>query len=218
MKKITSLLVALTLVFALFSCGDSQLDEFIDIFENSEPTMITTYVTEENKNVTLESNQTTIIYGEDFEIRYEKEDLQIPGPDANEDEYKKTTSGQIFYHNGQFSVDGGKTWTTAMPDPDTELIQFDLGAADIEEYEVSGGDKKLTATLTAEQAAALLGIEINANEDGVSIVIEHDGANLRKINISYTTENDTAVSIVTSYTYDAVTSPFETPEEPETQE
>lgn len=211
MKKITSLLVALTLVFALFSCGGgSQLDEFIDIFENSEPTMITTYITQENKAVTVESSQTTIIYGEDFEIRYEREDLQTPGSGMNEDEYKKSTSGQIFYHNGMFSVDGGETWTTSMPDPATELIKFDLSAAEIEDYEVTGG-KKLTAILSAEQAAALLGVEINANEDGVTLVIEHDGANLRKINVSYVTENSTTVSIVTSYTYDAVTSPFAPP-------
>lgn len=218
MKKITSLLVALTLVFALFSCGGgSQLDEFIDIFENSEPTMITTYVTEDNKDFTLNSSQTTIIYGEDFEIKYEGEKLQIPGPGMNEDEYKKPVSVNIFYHNGQFSVDGGETWTTAMPDTDTELVKFDLGAADIDEYEVDRTGKKLTAVLSAEQAAALLGVAVNANEDGVSLTIEHDGANLRKINVTYTTESETTVTIVTSYTYDAVTSPF-APEEPEAQE
>jgi hypothetical protein len=103
-----------------------------------------------------------------------------------------------------------------MPDAATELITFDIGAADIDDYETSNDDKKLTANLTAEQAEALLGIAIAANEDGVKLVIEHDGANLRGVNVSYVTENGTSVSIVTSYTYDAVVSPFAPPvdEEP----
>ena len=214
MKKIVWLLVALTLLFALTSCGESELDEFIDIFENSEPTVITTYVTQENKIVTLQSSQVATVYGQDFKIEYMQQTLQIPGPGMNEDEYIKTVSGEILYHNGQLSDDGGETWTVAMTDPKTELIKFDLDAADIDEYELSDGDKKLSAILTAEQAAALLGIEITANEDGVSLTIEHDGANLRKINIIYVTEDKTTVTIMTSYTYDAVKSPFETEEEP----
>lgn len=219
MKKIISLLIALTLVFALFSCGgSSDVDEFIDIFESSEPTMITTYTTLTTDDLSLESSQTTIVYGEDFEIRYEKQDLAIPGPGMNEDDYKVTTSGQIFYHNGLYSVDGGESWTTAMPDAAAEQIVFDLDAADIDECEVDRDGKRLTATLTAEQALALTGVEINANEDGVKLIIEHDGANLRAINISYTTENETLVSIVTSYTYDAVVSPFAPPVDEPTEE
>jgi hypothetical protein len=218
MKKIISLLVALTLVFALFSCGGSELDEFADIFENSEPTIITTYVTQENKTVTLESTQVTTVYSDGFKIEYTRQIPQIPELGMNEDEYIKTVSGEILYHNGQFSVDGGESWTTSMPDPETELIKFDLDAADIEDYEVSRSGKQLTAVLSAEQAAALLGIEVSANEDGVNLTIEHDGRNLRNINISYVTEDKTTVSILTSYTYDAVESPFATPEEEPAQE
>ena len=219
MKKITTLLLALTMVFALFSCGGgSEIDEFADIFESSEPTMITTYTTLTTSDVTLESSQTTIVYGEDFEIRYENQNLAIPGPGMNEDDYKVTTSGQIFYHNGLYSVDGGETWSTAMPDVSTEQIKFDISAADIEDYEIAKSGKQLTANLTAEQAEALLGIAIAADEDGVKLVVEHDGANLRGVNISYTTENGTVVSIVTSYTYDAVVSPFAPPVEEEPTE
>ena len=219
MKKITSLLLALTLVFALFSCGGgNEIDEFADIFENSQPTMITTYTTLTTADVTLESSLTTIVYGEDFEIRYENQSLAIPGPGMNEDDYKVTTSGQIFYHNGLYSVDGGETWSTAMPDEATEKITFDIGAADIEDYETAKNGKQLIANLTAEQAEALLGIAISADEDGVKLIVEHDGANLRGVNISYTTENGTAVSIVTSYTYDAVESPFAPPVEEEPTE
>ena len=217
MKKIISLLVALTLVFALTSCGGSELDKFIDIFENSEPTITTTYVTQENKTVTLQSSWVTTVYGEDFKTEYTWQVPQIPEPGMNEDEYLKTETQELLYHKGQFSVDGGKTWTSEMPDSVTESVKFDLAAADIDEYEISNGDKRLVTVLTAEQAEALLGIDVNANEDGVNLAIEHDGANLRKINISYVTENKTTVTIMTSYTYDAVTSPFETEEEP-TQE
>ena len=216
MKKITSLLLALTLVFALFSCGGgNDIDNFADIFESSEPTTITTFTTFTTSDVTLESSQTTIVYGEDFEINYVNQTLAVPGPGMNEDDYKVTTSGQIFYHDGLYSVDGGETWTTAMPDVSTELIKFDISAADIEDYEEAKDGKQLIAILSAEQAEALLGIAINANEDGVKLVVEHDGANLRGVNISYTTESGATVSIVTSYTYDAVVSPFAPPVEEE---
>ena len=228
MKKITSLLVALIMVFALFSCGDDEVEEtivspfdkFIAIFENSEPTTITTYVTQSNESFTLESKYITTVYGNDHETTYEVQELQYPGPGVNEDEYKKTTTGHVFYHDGLFSTDGGVTWGSETPDNATAMVKFDLDAAGIEVYEISADEKKLSATLTAEQAAALLGVNINSNESGVSLTFDHDGKNLRNITVIYTTENGSTVSIVTSYTYDAVVNPFAPPvaDTPETEQ
>lgn len=220
MKKITSLLVALIMVFALFSCGDdsSQLDGFIEIYENSEPTMITTFVTQSNEKIgELVSSYTYIIYEDGFEIKYEKENLQIPGLGVNENEHIKTTVGQLLYHDGLFSTDGGKTWITEAPGSAGSVVKFDLDAADIDEEacEISSNQKTLTVVLSAEQATALLGTTVNADENGVELFFEHDGKNLRKINITYTSVSGDTVSIVTSYTYDAVTSPFAPPVEDE---
>ena len=220
MKKITSLLVALTLVFALFSCGgsSSELDEFIEIWENSEPTTTVSYYTVEKKSLKsdpLNSTITTVVYEDGFELSYELQTYQTPGEGVNEKELIKTESGTVYYNKGQYSVDGMETWVDKAPDIVTAMVKFDLDAAEIEDYEVSADAKQLTATLTAEQATALLGVTVNAGEDGLKLVIKHDGDNLRSITVSYTTDDGISVNIVTSYTYDAVTSPFAPPAEDE---
>ncbi len=219
MKKIIALLLALTSVFALFSCGGdlTGVDLFASIADGSAPTKIitqTVYNDSVNDN-TLNGSFVTTVYGDDFEMECNYDYYPTVAPGIDPDKYIDTKSVAVLYHDGQYSTDG-ETWGTKVPSEVTKQVKFELSVDNLGEYEISADGKTLTATVTAEQAAAILGIAVSANEDGVSITVTTDGKNLREISVSYATENASLVSIVTSYSYNPVVSPFE--ETPETAE
>ena len=100
-------------------------------------------------------------------------------------------------------------WGAESPDAAAMQIKFALDGKNLGQYEISKDGKTLETVVTAEEAEAILGIALNSTEDGVSITITHDGKNLRGITVSYSTEYAEIVSIDTSYSYNAVVSPFE---------
>lgn len=209
MKKIISLLLALTCIFAFVSCGEeTAADKFVKIVNSSEPTRIitnTSYDDGENKFV---GRYETTLYGSDFEFSYSYQQYADPTTSANPDEYIQTVSGKVYYNDGLYSVDG-VNWGAVSPDAAAMQVKFVLDAENLGDYEISTDGKTLETVVTAEQAEAILGIKLNATEDGVSIVITHDGKNLRGITVSYATEYAEVVSLDTSYSYNAVVSPFE---------
>ena len=87
-------------------------------------------------------------------------------------------------------------------------VKFDLSAVELKEPSISADKKTLNVTVSAEEAEKILGIKVSATEDGVKIEVVHDGKNLRQIRVSYSTADDTLVSLETSYSYSEVTSPF----------
>ena len=210
MKKIISLLLAFASALILFSCGsDSSVDKFVKIVSSSEPTKIITQTSYSDSENTLRGRYETIIYGDDFEMSYSYQNYQMPGAGVNPDDFIATYEGKIYYHDGLYSSDGGLTWNADIPGETTMQVKFDIKKSLLGDYEISKDKKTLTSTVTDENAEKILGIKISANEDGVNLTIVHDGQNIRNILISYVAESGATVSYETSYSYSAVTSPFE---------
>jgi len=210
MKKIISLLLALICVFAFVSCGDegTPADKFVKIVNDSAPTKITTNTSYNDGETTFIGRFETTLYGSDFELSYSYQKYADPTEATNPDEYIQTISGNVYYNDGMYSEDG-KNWGSKTPDAAAMQVKLALDAKNLGQYEMSKDGKTLEAVVTAEQAEAILGVALNATADGVSITITHDGKNLRRIVVSYATEYAVVVSLDTSYSYNAVVSPFE---------
>ena len=219
MKKIISLLLATTLVFALFSCGKeeqkvSELDEFVNVISSSSPTKITTiysYLDSVNGNNVLTGNFETFIYGDDFHMTYNYQTYAVPGPEADPKNPIKDNVGVVYYQDGKYSEDG-ENWFTLAPNELTLQIKLELSEDNLGEYELNDEKTTLTVNLSNAQAKKVLGIDVNATEDGVDVRISHDGTYIREVIVSYATENAETVSYQTRYLYEPQTSPLDVAE------
>ncbi len=215
MKKIISLLLALTCVFALFSCEKeeqkvSELDTFINVVVSSEPTKITTIYSYEdsiNEN-TLTGNFETFMYGDDFHMSYNYQTYAVPGPMADPKNPIKNNVGVVYYKDGKYS-ENGQDWLTVAPNELTLQVKFNLTKENLGKYEMNEDKNVLTANVTSEQAKAILGVDVNATEDGVDVQITHDGKHIREVVVSYATENAYLVTYQTRYLYEPQTSPWD---------
>ena len=200
MKKIIALFLALTCVFALFSCGggDEQAEAFINLVNASKPTKITTLSTLTSDGVSFGGKYETFVDGDNFEMNYR---YQRPATieDANEDGYIFTEEGKIIYKDGKYSTDGGESWGTAVPDTGAISVKLSLVAENLGDYSFSKNGYSLSTTLTAEEAEKVLGIKINGT-DSVSLVVTTNGTYLTGVTVQYETATSTVV-IDTSYTY-----------------
>ena len=203
---------------------EAELAEFVKRITSSEPTFIKT-ITQYNDGTydnTLTGKYETTIYGENFKMYCEYETYPSPVAGADPDAYKLAVKGTAFYKDGEIKYKAGGAysleemedvaWGTGAPAISTLGVKLNVTVESLgEEYSFSADGKTLTASLLAEDAYKVLGVELKNVEEGsaVELVIETDGKYLRKININYETENAESVAIQTSYTYGAVESPFE---------
>jgi len=265
MKKIISLLLALTCVFALFACDDEEkkpctvhvdsdnnglcdscgatvektpcethtdanldgvcdvceaevevpktpLESFVEIVNSSVPTEIitnTTYNVKADVDPFKGTFETTV-YEDGYKLSYSYQNFADPtAPGADPDKFVMDHEGCVYYHEGLYSYDL-VDWFAAAPNATTLQVKLSLVEENLDKdyYEISRDGKTFTANVTAEQAEAILGIEISCDGDGVDITITHDGANLRSISVSYATKNAEIVTLDTSYSYNDVVSPF----------
>ena len=213
MKKIICLILALACVFSLFSCGN--VNSFIDIVNESAPTKILTVTSLNDGERKLTGRFETLIDGSDFELSYSYQRYTVPGENPDPESLLTTEEGVIYYKDGKYSKDG-ENWVTEIPDAATQQVKLAFDKKNLGDYKISKDGKTLTASVTSEQAEAMLGINVGAT-DVVEITIKHDGTYLRSIEIYYVTANAEAITISTSYSYIPVGQPEE-PEEPESAE
>lgn len=219
MKKIISLLLALTCVFALFSCGKSDAEIFIDTVNSSSPTRIITQTSYNDSENTLRGRFETTVDGSNTTLTYSYQSYELPSADKDPDAYIRTSEGTVYYKDGLYSTDG-ENWGTDVPSASAMQVKLALSIDCLGDYKISDDGKTLTAKITAEQAEKLLGIKLSATEDGISLTIAHDGTHLRSISVSYATANAVLVTLETSYSYNAISVPEvpETPEQPAGEE
>ena len=218
MKKIICLLLLITCSFALFACGDNTTDpnegetppivelpdaEFFDMVANSDPNKITTVtnITDKSNGVTYNGRYVTFIE-EDGSVRYEYEyDLAKKATLENLGNSGATEkkSGEVIYKSGLYSVDGGETWLAGAPDANIVNVKFDLNREYIGEYKMSKDGKTLTATVNAENASKILGIDIDAKGD-VTIKVSTNGTYLAKVIVDFANAK-ASEHIETSYAY-----------------
>lgn len=219
MKKIISLLLALTCVFAFFSCGKeeqkvSELDGFVNVVTSSAPTKITTiysYSDSVNGN-TLTGNFETFIYGDDFHMNYSYQDYADPtDPEADPKKPIRNNVGVVYYKDGQYS-ENGQEWFAFAPNELTLQVKFNLSEDNLGKYELNDDKTVLTANVSNADAKKILGVNVNADEDGVNIQVSHDGTYIREVVVTYATENSELVTYQTRYLYEPQTSPWDAAE------
>ena len=200
MKKFICLLIALTCVFGLVSCGDEKADGFIKLVNGSVPTKITTLTSINDGEEILNGKYETVIDGQNSEMSYRYERYATVEEAA--DSYIKIVEGTVYYKNGLYSEDG-VNWVAATPDAIASQVALNLDSKLLGDYTISKDGKTLTTTVTSEQAVKLLGVDVEANDDKVSITIVHNGTYLSTVTVAYTTAT-ASVIIDTSYTYNTV--------------
>ena len=218
MKKIVSLFIALSCIFALFSCGETPIDSFAEIVSSSAPTKIVTLTSYNDGDNTLTGEYKTEFYGSDFTMYCNYEFYQAPTAGLDPGSYITSEPKTIYYRDGLYAVwnhaDGEEVnldelvWGASVPNETAMQLKLNLDAKKVKSQSVSSDKKSLEITVATENAEAVLGCKLAANENGITIVIEHDGKSLRKISVSYVTESEAEVYYETSYAYNKVVSPF----------
>lgn len=202
MKKFICLLIALTCVLGLISCGKDEVAEFAELVNASSPTKITTLTSLNDGEETLNGKYETVIDGQNSEMSYRYERYATVEEAA--DNHIKTVEGTVYYKNGLYSEDG-ENWISATPDAAAQQVALNLDAKSLGEYTISKDGKTLTTTVTSEQAEKILGVNVNASDDKVTITVVHNGTYLSTVTVAYTTSAG-SVTIDTSYTYTTVSS------------
>lgn len=197
MKKIICLILALACCFTFFACGktDETLEAFLGMVNASEPTNITTKTTHTRGDVVYNGMYTTVMNENGFVFTYEYEEKAPVAADSTTGSVI-TKSGEIVYDGEKYTVDGETT--TVAPDIAYMSLTLNLNAETIGEYRLSRDGNTLTAEISAEQVKAIFGTEISAT--AATLTIKVAGGRLSRVNLAYTTTDNTEVLLETSYT------------------
>ena len=209
MKKILCLALLLVCTLSFVACTGAT-GAFIEVVNSSKPTKIVsiTHFKPEGETA-LEGKFVTLIDGDEvtFEFEYQQFCEIAPG----KTDRVETVSGTVYYKNGKYSTDG-ENWFTEAPELGLGNIGLNLTPDNLGDYTLTSDQRTLFTTLSAEEAAVVLGIDaLTVDEDGVYLTIDTNGTKLVKMTVSYSTGN-AEVSIETSYEYLAPEAPA--PENP----
>ena len=109
-----------------------------------------------------------------------------------------TEKGKYYYIDGIYYKSGeGDPWIGA---PDDTEYKFNLDKAKLISPSVSQDGKMLVASMTPENCVEMFGFDIDAKDELV-LVIETNGTNLTRLEISCTTVSGATVYIRSSYSY-----------------
>ena len=198
MKKIICLILALACCFALFACGetDETLEAYLGAINASEPTNITTLTTHTRGDVYYNGIYETVITADGFVFNYEYEEKAPVTADSTTGSVI-TKSGEIVYDGKTYVVNGEAT--TVAPDMAYMSLTLNLTAETVGEYRLSRDGNTLTAEISSEQVKAIFGTEISAT--AATLTLKLAGGRLSRVNLAYTTLDNTEVFVETSYTY-----------------
>ncbi len=208
MKKSLCLILVLTLclgsAFALASCKKGK--DIYDIAAELAPTKTVTSVDYTAANgddlgawYTLESDGGDSI----FTYEYKRYRTSAEAIEDNDPSTIKTISGKLYCKDGKVSEDG-VNWTSS-PVPTT--ISLNLAPDKLEGAVISEDGKTLTATITKENAVAVIGTDLAA-DGALSLTVKSNGTYLTEVVISCTTVEGAAVCVRTSYSYNKLTLEF----------
>ena len=208
MKRLISVLLALACVFSLFSCTSRDVKNVAELVNGSVPTKIVTLTTHDDGEEKFNGRYETRIEGNNSVYTYEYQRYQTvaDGAEIGNTDFIETVKGTVYYKDGLFCADG-VNWISQLPDIGAMKMKFNVEAKHLKKPQFSDDKKVLTATVSAKNIEKMFGVAINADENGATVEIEHDGIYVRKITISYTQlldetgENTLAVTIQTSFSY-----------------
>ena len=216
MKKIICLLLAVTCIFAMASCGSKASIE--DVIANSKPTEVTTFVDYMGTTDKLEGRYTTRIDGAKSLMEYSYQ--RYAEPSEMHEGRIKTVTGTVWYYNGQVSHDEGATWVSSTTQ-DVVTINLRFEKDKFETYEYSDDGNSITATLKAEYSERVLGVAIDTATNAetgekslITLAVNTNGTYLYSVRITYVAVSGATVDVNTSYTYSPVTLDFGIDEAP----
>ena len=197
MKKIICLILALACCFTLFACGktDETLEAFLEKVNATEPTTITTKTTHTRGDVVYNGMYTTVMNEDGFVFTYEYDEKAPITADSTTGSII-TKSGEIVYDGAKYTVNGETT--TVAPDIAYMSLTLNLTAETVGEYRLSRDGNTLTAEISADQVQAIFGTEISTT--AATLTLKIAGNRLSRVILEYTTADNTAVYIETSYT------------------
>ena len=199
MKRLLSILLLAACVFALASCGESELDNFVSLVDSAEPSSVKTLTTVITAEEVFHGTYLTTIEEDGFRFDYSYERYA----DVSEalDNYIETVEGSVYYKDGKYSEDG-ENWSLAQPTVDNYAVVLNINEANFDDYILSEDGKTLIATFSSEKSELVLGRKISASAE-ITMVVKTNGVYLTTISISYLSELG-EVRIDTSYAYPAI--------------
>lgn len=218
MKKIIAILITVSCLVALFSCGGTnEVDMVGDMFKASKPTKTLVATTQQFGETTLEAQYTLVtglidgVSASVYEAIYDELISVEDGAteivqDSIVERYELL---EYLDGYGVRKTEGDKVgkWEAAENfASETGPMSLNLLSDYVKEFKYE--DKKLVCVVEAKNTAEVLGVE----EDlpvGVTIEVTDDGASITQIIITYTLPEDTAsevpetkVTIKAFYFYD----------------
>lgn len=183
MKKIIALLIAITCVFAMVSCGETGIDltAFKDAVAATNPTSVEIETSLETELGALEGSF-NVTYAEDGSavIEYSYEQFNELTDSANVTEIKKTITGTVNVGaDGSYS-DGGELVGSVSA---AGGFTINLDSNKMKDCEVNGN--VLTATVEAANTQAVLGVAIAYD---VTVTLTKGETSLVSLTLVYVTD------------------------------
>ena len=205
MKKILALLLVVSSVFALGSCKlfkkDTTEDETpkfdAEVVAAIQAKIDASAPVSANVTVTLASSlddvkgEYNVTYNADGSATVEYYYEKLNSFDENSDEYKSSFSGTTTV-----SADGTVTDELGGT-ASVEAITFDINLDPAKIYDATVSAGVLNATVKAENAAAVIGVDVKAD---VNVVVTYGSAGVTSVAISYVSAAG-PVEIVATYNY-----------------
>ena len=213
MKRIVALLIALTLVFALVSCGDevTGLDTVNSIYENSEPTKVVTVMTQNVGSMQLTGTYTLTVGQIDGKsaTSYVAEYQEFDTVENNTGEYVNgplvtVVESKEYVEGRGLRVNGGR-WDTNGDNFAPEKGSWELVLTEELVGEYTFEDNVFTCVLTAENANTVFGGSTEFDSD-VELSITTNGVEITGVSFSYVIDSkgdypEIKVTVQTAYTY-----------------
>lgn len=215
MKKIIAILLALSCVFALASCGGNDVDAVGEMFKNSKPTKTVITTSQAFGNTVLSGNyvmQTGLVdgkaatvytatYQELLSVEEGGASNLVQGDIVTRTETREYLEGKGVRENGGSWNKSGENFAL-----ETGPVSLNLSSEYIKTFTYE--NHLLRCAVAAANTAEVLGLAEDLSTD-VSIEIVDDGASVTSVVISYAIPADaasgvdeTTVSIKAEYYYD----------------
>jgi len=178
---------------------------FFSAVNNSQPNLIVTKtaVTNSALEATATGFYRTEINGENYVFSYKYDKFNKIGEGTSQ--ISTVGPHTIEYTDGHYFLDGTEVY--ARPNPEVLNVDLNLNKNLLGNYVISVDGDRLDTKVSAANAEKILGVKISATGD-VQITVQTDGTHLWMVSVSYT-DNQTKVTIDTSYTYEPVSESVE---------
>jgi hypothetical protein len=219
MKKIISIILAITCVFALFSCGSDSgdtLGKINKMYSAIAPTKVVTLSTQTIGNVVLTSTSTLKSGTVDGKIaatyEYKNQELRSLEDGSNETAELPwvEVSGLLEYHEDKGLRENGGKWDDNGENfvPEAGTIKLNLSKKSVKNLKEDSATKTITFTVPAAKSVDVFGEDSGFIAD-VNVVVTHDGAAITSITLTSSIPSDEDaypaidVYINVKYSYDS---------------